>query len=352
MKKRKKKKFTGKSSEKTCLRKVVFTYSHPQIQRKCLAVLLLMFLFNASLVGRILGLSGVCVKNYWKAYKSGGVQALQKLRYKGNPSSLATHGKSIEEDFEKDPPHTAAEAVARIEKLTGIKRSLKSIRSFLKSIDFRYRKASQIPAKADREKQKNFLDNFLHPRLKEVVEGTRDLLFMDAAHFVHGAFLGCLWSKVRVWVKAPSGRKRLNVLGAVNAITKQVHTYCNETYINSHVVCDFIKEMAKAYMGKSLSIVLDNARYQRCKMVTEMANSLNVELLFLPSYSPNLNLIERLWKFIKKKSLNSRYYATFTDFQAAILKALDCCNEEWRLEMESLLTLEFQTFPEEKINIA
>ena len=342
-------KFTGNRNEKNGLRQTAFSHPHPLVQRKCLAVLLLMFLFSASLVGRILGLSGATVRNYWRAYKTGGVAALQKVQYKGSQGPLVTHSNSIEKTFESAPPHTISEAVARIAAITGIKRSIKSVRSFLKSNGFRYRKVGTIPAKVSPEKQQQFLDKLLQPRLNEATQGMRTVLFMDAAHFVHGAFLGCLWSKVRQFVKAPSGRQRHNVLGALNAITRQIHAYHNETYINSHSICEFLKEVSNAYKGQLLTFVLDNARYQRCKLVTDLALDLGVELLFLPSYSPNLNLIERLWKFIKKKSLNSRYYPTFRDFQAAILSAIESCNREWQSELESLLSLQFQMFSEEKI---
>ena len=141
---------------------------------------------------------------------------------------------------------------------------------------------------------------------------------------------------------------RNNILGAVDAITKQLHIFHNETYINSQSICDFLSEIAKTYVGKPITVVLDNASYQRCELVQGFAVSLNIELLFLPPYSPNLNIIERVWKFIKKKSLNCRYYETFKLFREAILKSIASCNDEWKDEMESLLSLEFQMFPEEE----
>jgi transposase len=336
----KKKKFSGKKQEKQTLRQAAFSHISPVVQRKCLAVLLLMFLFNAALVGRILGLSAVTRR----AYKQGGVKELEKLGYKGSKSDLEAYAGSIEEVFERDPPHTISEAVTRIEKLTGIRRGVKSVRMFVKRLKFRYRKVATIPAKADIGKQAEFLINLLYPILCEVRKGLRTVLFLDAAHFVHGSFLGCLWSKDRIFVKTPSGRKRLNLLGAVNALTKQLHVLSNETYINSQVLCNFLKDIAQEYVGQPITIVLDNARYQRCKLVQAYAESLGIQLLFLPSYSPNLNIIERVWKFIKKKALNSRYYETFFDFRTAILSAVDSCNDEWGDELASLLALNFQTF--------
>ena len=64
-------------------------------------------------------------------------------------------------------------------------------------------------------------------------------------------------------------------------------------------------------MGLPITLVLDNARYQKCAVVQALAASLGIELLYLPSYSPNLNLIERLWRFVRKQSLDSTYYEEF-----------------------------------------
>ena len=98
------------------------------------------------------------------------------------------------------------------------------MRNFLKiNLKFRYRKVGGIPAKADKKKQKQFLEGVLEPLLEKARSGSHVVLFLDAAHFVHGAFLGFLWSIQRIFIKTPSGRKRFNVLGAVNAITNQLH---------------------------------------------------------------------------------------------------------------------------------
>jgi len=219
----KKQKFHVAKIRRKELRNTAFNHPHPNVQRKCLAILLLSFLFSASLVGLILGISTASVRNYWNAYKKEGIDSLKKTNYKGKESALHPYASSIEEDFTKNPPSSIAEATAKIEKLTGVKRSVKTVRIFLKSLKFRYRKTAGIPAKADVEQQKQFLEGRLVPLLEEAASGLRVVLFVDAAHFVHAAFLGFLWSIQRVFVKSPSGRRRFNVLGAVNAITKQLH---------------------------------------------------------------------------------------------------------------------------------
>ena len=201
-----------------------------------------------------------------------------------------------------------------------------------------------LPAKADPDKQKEFLEQEMQPRLDEAQAGKRVVLFMDAAHFVLAPFLGFLWSIARIFIQAPSGRQRFNVLGALNAITHEMITFTNDTYITSQGVCTLLEKIAALYIGIPITIFLDNARYQRCALVMEKAKSLNIELCFLPSYSPNLNLIERVWKFVKKKCLYSHYYEKFPAFKEAISKCLDETMSTHKTDLDSLLTLRFQRF--------
>ena len=201
-----------------------------------------------------------------------------------------------------------------------------------------------LPAKADPDQQKEFLEKEIQPRLDEAREGNREVLFMDAAHFVLAPFLGFLWSVARMFIRAPSGRQRFNVLGALNAITHEMVTITNDAYITAQSVCELLEKIATLYIGIPITIFLDNARYQKCALVMEKAKSLNIELCFLPTYSPNLNLIERMWKFVKKKCLYSKYYEKFPAFKEAISKCLEETMTTHKSDLDSLLTLRFQLF--------
>ena len=282
--------------------------------------------------------------SYLRDYLDGGIEKLRETNHRLPVSELAKHKEKIKAHFQKEPPTTLKEAMDKIEQLTGLKRSLTQIRKFLKSIGMRLLKMGAIPAKADPVKQNEFKTDELEPCLEEAKSGKRQVFFVDAAHFVHGAFLGFVWCFQRLFLKTPSGRKRFNVLGALNAVTNELITVTNESYINALSVCDLLKKIAQNVIGKPITLVLDNAKYQKCKIVAELAKSLTIELLYLPSYSPNLNLIERLWKFVKKTCLYSKYYEKFNDFKAAIS---DCLHEsliDKSDELKTLLTLNFQTF--------
>lgn len=184
----------------------------------------------------------------------------------------------------------------------------------------------------------------MKPRLAEAQAGKRAVFFMDASHFVLAPFLGFLWSVVRIFIQAPSGRQRFNVLGAINAITHELVTVTNDTYITAESVCALLEKLAALKLAVPITIFLDNARYQHCALVQATAARLKIELCFLPSYSPNLNLIERLWKFVKKQCLYSKYYADFGSFKTAIVDCLGETAGEHKQALDSLLSLRFQLF--------
>src|SRR5436305_15238429 len=145
-------------------------------------------------------------------------------------------------------------------------------------------------------------------------------------------------------MRAASGRQRFNVLGALHAVTHQLITVTNESYINASSVCELLEKIATLGLCTPMTVVMDNARYQRCRLVVEKATALGIELLFLPTYSPNLNLIERLWKFVRKECLYNTYYEHFDAFKQAITHCLSETTGRHQAALTRLLTLEFQTF--------
>jgi transposase len=246
---------------------------------------------------------------------------------------------------------TAAEAAEQIEHLTGLKRGPTQIRQFLNAaLGFRWRRTRVIPCPPKKDlpdrirEQKHFLETQLQPRLDEALAGRRHVFFVDAAHFVFGTFLCCLWSLVRVFVKAASGRQRFNVLGAWNAVARELVTITNTTVVNTDTMCEMLRVVAVRRLVGPVTLVLDNARYQRNALVMGLAKQLGIELLFLPSYSPNLNLIERLWQFVKRKAADGRYHPTFAEFRAAVQDVLDHVPTMHAEKLASLMTLNFQEF--------
>lgn len=319
-----------------------FNYPHQRVQLKMEALLLKSQGLEHKKICEILEICHDTLTGYLREYLDGGIEALKKINFYKPQSQLMDHRATLEEEFRINPPATVNEAIARIKEITGIERSDVQVGKFLKKIGLKRLKAAQIPAKADIQKQAEFLEKELEPRIEEAKQGKRQLIFIDASHFVLAAFLGYLWSFGRVFIKSPSGRQRYNVLGAFNAITHELITVTNDSYINAKSVIELMSKLVDKYGITPITMVLDNARYQRCNAVIEYANEIGIELLFLPSYSPNLNLIERLWKFVKKKSLYCKYYEKFPCFKTAINECLENCEGKYKNEICSLMTLKFQ----------
>jgi hypothetical protein len=191
--------------------------------------------------------------------------------------------------------------------------------------------------------QAQFLKKKLNPVLAQAKANQRTVFFVDAAHFVRGTFLCCVWCWVRMFVRGASGRQRYNVLGAWNAVTRELIRVSNNSCVSCDTMIELLHQIAAQTTG-AITVVLDNARYQRCKAVKTEAKRLGIKLLFLPSYSPNLNPIERLWKFTKKKALRGKHYPDFATFRGAIDDCLDRVPTDHREALASLMTLKFQTF--------
>lgn len=173
--------------------------------------------------------------------------------------------------------------------------------------------------------------------MKEAEGGKLVLLFMDASHFVLGCdYLGCVYCRFRRFIKTFSGRKRYNVLGAIDFVTKRVLTVTNDTYITATEVCTMLRLIAHEYPEKAVHLILDNARYQKCEAVQKLATELEITLQYIPAYSPNLNLIERLWKFVKGE-LRSNYYDNFCAFQKKIDSIIESTTKENHQKIKKLI---------------
>lgn len=184
----------------------------------------------------------------------------------------------------------------------------------------------------------------MEPLVEQAQAGKLHLFFVDAAHFVMLPFLGYLYSLTVRFLKAASGRQRFSVLGALHAITKEVITITDHGYINATSVCALLQKLYDQFTDLPIVLIMDNARYQRCLLVTQKAADLKIQIIFLPPYSPNLNLIERLWKFVKKKVLYNQYYPLYEQFHKAISNCLTQTGTTYKPDLETLLVPKFQSF--------
>src|SRR5512143_2762689 len=243
-------------------------YHHPdpRVQRKMEVLWLKSHGLGHDQIAAYADVSRRTVQRYLDQYHEGGLPRLRRCRWHHPQGALAEHQDSLEEYFLKHTVRSAKQARALIEQQTGVRRGLSQVRHFLKDrLGLRWRKTGAIPVPPKKtveehaREQATFVQEELAPRLEQARRGRRQVSFVDAAHFVFAPFLGCLWCAARLFVRAASGRKRYNVLGALDAVTPRLIRVTNHDYINAESVCALLRAVAAAGVGLPITLVLDNA---------------------------------------------------------------------------------------------
>jgi transposase len=299
-------------------------------------------------IAKCLKLHANTITNYLKEWSEGGLPAVVEDKYYRPSSAMEPFMACLRCSFAAAPVADAKAAIARIAALTGVTLSESQARRTLRKLGMKYRKTASIPGKCDAQLQFDFFQQEMLPRLEQAGRGERKVFFVDAAHFVMGAFLGMLWCFSRLFIKTSPGRQRYSVLGAIESHSHEIISVTTDGTVSAPLVTQLLDKIRAAHPATPVTLVLDNARYQRCKEVAHHAAAMDIELLYLPAYSPNLNLIERLWKLTKKKCLTNKHYLNFKDFRAAIDHCLDRMADDYLPELQSLLTLNFQLFTSHK----
>lgn len=295
----------------------------------------------------VASIAGFCVKtvkSIQNKIHSNELDALFIIRGGGRKSSIAEFEDDIIEEINKNHYHSQQQIADMIQERYSIKLTPQAIGKFLKKKGIHLLKCGSLPAKANPEEQRIFNDTLLQPLMRLAKNNTVALLFVDASHFVMGCdFLGRIYGTVRRFIRTGSGRKRYNVLGALNFFSKKLTTITNDAYITSTQVCELLEKIAIEYAGKPIYLVLDNASYQKCNIVRELAKKLNINLVYIPPYSPNLNLIERYWKFVKSK-LRIKYYSDFGEFRNKIDEIIQLSDSIYRQDLDRLISSKVQLF--------
>lgn len=236
-----------------------------------------------------------------------------------------------------------------IEDKYGVILSIATAQRIMKRLGIKRLKAASLPANAEPSLQEQFYNDTMKPLMKDAQENKLALLFMDGSHFVIGCeYLGYVYGSLRRFVRSLSGRQRYNVLGAIDYVTKKVHTVTNTKYITATQVIEMMYKLTDFYGTEMpIRIFLDNARYQKCNAVkdalAELKLKYNIELVYLPSYSPNLNLIERLWRFVKTE-IRSNFITDFSSFCAKIDEVIESTTGTAKAQIDSLIHEEVQLY--------
>lgn len=313
-----------------------------RFRRKLLAVKMVAMGVKRELVLKTLDISHPTLVSYVGEYSAGGLAELLENRSYKPSSCLEEKLEEISAVFRAQPPSNAKHAREVIAQRFDTRLSVSQVRRLLKRIGMKFIKAGSAPGGADAQMQLDFLKGLLEPRIEQAEKGEIKLFFMDASHFLWGGHPGYSWCFERIWAKGASGRKRLSILGAVDAIGKDLHYVDTDGMVNGESVCSLLLNLRFAYPDQPICVALDNVPYHRSKIVKELAEGFGIELLYLPPYSPNLNIIERLWRWVKSDALSNRYHESYTLFRSAVIQSLEKAQGEKKNELESLLALNFQ----------
>jgi transposase len=293
-------------------------------------------------VSKALLLDEETLRSYVKRYGAGGLLALLK---NNNPGSSAKLSKvEINElcRYLEDNLHSKVEdIVAYIGKTYDIKYTVSGVTDLLHRAGFVYKKTKIIPGKADAERQRIFVEEY--DNLKANKAPDDPIYFGDGVHPTHNTEAHYAWIKKGKYkeILSNTGRQRLNINGAIDIETKEVVARYDDT-LNAQSTVELLKEIeAKHPMAANIYMIIDNAKYYKCHVVNEYLVDSKIKLVFLPPYSPNLNLIERLWKFFRKKVTKDRYCEKFGEFKLACEQFFKDL-KRYKLELDSLLTENFQ----------
>jgi transposase len=226
--------------------------------------------------------------------------------------------------------------------------SASGMRELLHRIGFTYKKASHAPGKVDGAKQNAFIAMF--DKLMRVKDPESPVLFMDAVHPSYNSTPAYGWivKGERLELSASTGRDRVNINGALDAETHEAIIIECES-VNAQAAVELLEKIEAHYPDAPvIHVFCDNAGYNHSRMVREYLQHSRVCLEYLPAYSPNLNLIERLWRFMHKKVSYNRYYSTFREFRDELLMFFDRLPDEFADSLSSLLTLNFQVISDRK----
>jgi len=305
------------------------------------AVLALSKGWSAAQIAEILLFDEKTSRHYFDRYQQGGLQALLEDNYSGAESRLDEHQMSeLDAYLEEHILPDAKSVIAHIDNQYGVGYSVSGVTDLLHRLGFSYKKPTHVPGKQDPVKQQAFLGDY--EQIKADKGENDPIYFTDATHPQHNSVPSYGWIKKgqEKELKANCGRQRLNINGAINIETLEPTTGFYDT-INADSTIDlFSKIEAKHPDAETIYIIADNAPYYHSCLLKEHLEGTKLQLIYLPPYSPNLNLIERYWKFFKKTVLHNCYYETFEEFKQSC-KNFFRKRRKYLPELQSLLTENF-----------
>ncbi len=285
-------------------------------------------------IAHVLLLSDEAVKQHIKEY-----QESQKLKPENGGSFSKLSDEQTEALSQHLQNHTylyTKDIVAYVEARFRISYTVPGMTAWLHIHKFSYKKPAVVPGKANKEAQERWIKEY--EELKAKLQPDEAICFTDGVHPTHNTkpTYGWIRKGVRKEIPTNTGRQRINLSGAIDINSKKVLVREDIT-LNAASTIAFLKEVEAAYpYARSVHMFCDNAPYYRNKDVTAHIETSKIKMHFLPPYSPNLNPIERLWKFLNENVLYNQYYEKFSEFKGAVFGFLQSLYEPSH-EMKKLL---------------
>lgn len=300
-----------------------------------------------SQIASILMLDEVTLRRYVHKFQKQGIVGLLQMQYTGGQTTLTQNQETELKEYLRDnTKRTAKEIAGYVDKTYGIKFSVIGITKLLHRLGFAYKKPKIVPGKADPIRQEQFLA--VYKEIKTGLSPNDQIYFADSTYPEHNTKPSYGWilkGKANdKFVKTNTGRERLNLNGALNLNGKTAVVLEEET-INSRATIRLFKKLIRQQPTGKIYLILDNASHHRSKIVRLWVKKhRRFKLIFLPPYSPNLNLIERLWRFFHNKVTWNHYFETFEEFRRETLKFFKHL-EKYKPDLDTLLADNFQLVP-------
>lgn len=318
---------------------------HPRRYKKVTVLIMLHQKHSVVVIEAALGLDDNTIRRYVRGYQKKGLKKYLESGYIPYSGKLNDTEKELLKLHLQDHMYSTAEEICNyVSNEFGKKYSVSGMTDLLHSLGFVYKLSKSVPGKASDQAQREFLETTLPQLLKEAKKGDSVVYFTDGCHPTHNTKTSRGWIKKGedFEINCNSGRKRVNINGAVNALKPEHLVYDITDSVNAQSTKRLCQKLLKKHPKKTIYMICDNARYYRNKMLKEWSKEKRISFIFLPAYSPNLNLIERLWRLMKSKAINSFYYEKYEDFKTGILNFLSNL-KGIKLEVRKMLTLNFRT---------
>ncbi len=316
-----------------------------RLKMRFLALLLLAEDIAIETVAIVVGKSVQTIENWRRQYVTKGIESLNSFQYQPKQTFLTeTQCDKVADWVRKTNPATAKHVQHYIESEFGVVYSVEGVRKLLKRMGLKVIRPKIVPGNPPtEEQQKEHIAQYIE--MKKESEAGTVFLYGDGMHLIHQNIPGLCWGdpKEPPIIETNTGRKRLNILGAYNPDNHKFVHITGEENCDAERVIEYFEVILREYpQAPKIILILDNATYFKAQIVRQwLEDHPKLNLLFLPPYAPNLNLIERFWRFVKERLVKNKYYKHYKTFRANVFRLLNHVDQHVD-ELKTLMVEKFQ----------